>query len=71
MTTPEVPRNGRETGDYVSDLKSSMVSSAPLLLIGVPEPALSSLRAVGLSLAWVDSLEGTLDPDNVVNNLSF
>ena len=37
-----------------------------LLLTGVPGPALSSLRGVGLSLAFIDSLEGTLDPASVV-----
>ena len=37
-----------------------------LIFTGVPEPALSSLRATGLSLAFIDSLEGTLDPTSIV-----
>ena len=37
-----------------------------LFLTGVPGPALSSLFVTGLSLACMDSLDGTLDPASIV-----
>lgn len=66
VSAPLVPQKGLVgRGKLVlgSESENATVSlGVPLFLKGVPEPALSSLLAVGLSLGCVDSLEGTLDP---------